>query len=350
MKKKGLISLVILIILAALLYNAINLPTITGAVVSVDSYIQDEGNISLFFCPKEDCETNLVNLIESAEKTIHCALYEINLPSVQKILLEKSKKIEVQIVTDNDYLKKFNHSFVKADRGGLMHNKFCIIDGKRMSTGSMNPTDNDAHKNNNNFFIIYSKVLAQNYEEEFQELWNNTFKKGDTVTNPKIKIGNILIENYFCPEDYCAEQTREELKKAKKSIYFMTFSFTHEGIGNILLLKHLDNITVQGIFDISQISDNSVFKQLQYQEIPSLKDGNKYKLHHKVFIIDNETVVTGSFNPTKGGDEKNDENVLIIHDKDIAQRFSGEFQSVWAQAELKKEESLNDKDNSTEEE
>jgi len=60
------------------------------------------------------------------------------------------------------------------------------------------------------------------------------------------------------------------------------------------------------------------------------KDSNKYNMHHKVFIIDNETVVTGSYNPTSSGDEKNDENILIIHDKGIAKKFLDEFDRVWA--------------------
>ena len=211
-----------------------------------------------------------------------------------------------------------------------------------MSTGSMSPTSNDAYKNNNNLFIIDSKILTQNYEDEFKEMWNNTFKKGNTVRNPSIKIGDVLVENYFCPEDHCAERVKEELKKARESIFFMTFSFTHEGITNILLLKHLDNIIIQGVTETRMVSEDSNYKLLNYQNILVLKDGNKNTMHHKVFIIDNETVVTGSFNPSKGGDEKNDENLLIIHDKNIAERFSVEFQSVWNEAKFKKEKSIND--------
>ena len=350
MKKKGLISLFILVTLAALLYNAIEFPTISGkAVALVDSYVQDNGNISLFFCPKDDCEGNLVRFIGSAKEFVHCALYDINLPSIQTVLLEKSKVIEVQVVTDDANLKKFNYPFVKADKGGLMHNKFCIVDGIKVSTGSMNPTENDAHKNNNNLFLINSLSLSQNYEDEFKELWNGTFKKGSAVKNPAIKIGGVFMENYFCPEDYCAEHVKDELKKAKKSIYFMTFSFTHEGITNILLLKHLDNITIQGVTETRMVSDDSNYELLKYQNISILKDGNKNTMHHKVFIIDNETVITGSFNQTKGGDKKNDENVLIIHDSSIAQRFNIEFESVLAEAQLKSEDSLIENDKITEE-
>ena len=87
--------------------------------------------------------------------------------------------------------------------------------------------------------------------------------------------------------------------------------------------------------DASQISQYSVYDLFKYQGVDVLKDGNKYKLHHKVFIIDNQTVITGSFNPSAGGDEKNDENVLIIEDEAIAQRFLQEFEKVRGEAEIK---------------
>ena len=59
------------------------------------------------------------------------------------------------------------------------------------------------------------------------------------------------------------------------------------------------------------------------------KDTNKYKMHHKVFIIDNETVVTGSFNPTASAENKNDENIIIIKDRMIAGSFLKEFGRLW---------------------
>jgi len=52
-------------------------------------------------------------------------------------------------------------------------------------------------------------------------------------------------------------------------------------------------------------------------------------MHHKVFIIDNATVVTGSFNPSQNADTRNDENMLIIHDPSIAARFLEEFYRLW---------------------
>lgn len=284
------------------------------------------------FCPHEYCEETLVYFLDSAEHSIHCALFDIGLKSVQDKLLEKEKKIEVKIVTDDDYLKKFNHPFVKADRYGLMHNKFCVIDGKKVSTGSMNPTENDAHKNNNNLLLIESKVIAQNYEDEFQELWEGNFKKGNRVKSPKIMLEDMRIENYFCPEDDCAYHVKEELKKAEKSIYFMTFSFTHDGIGNILLLKNLDDIEVKGVMEVKQVSEHSEFARLLQNSVEVRKDGNKNNLHHKVFIIDEKIIVTGSFNPSANGDQRNDENLIIIENEEITKRFVEEFWKVYAES------------------
>ncbi len=346
MKKNPLylLGIVFLILISIFGINldltSLDFSSLTSA-TTFNSVIKDEGNISIYFCPQDDCEKALIAFLNTAEKSLHCALFDVGLESVQRLLLEKEKQIEVKVITDNDYLKKFNYSFVKADSYGLMHNKFCIIDGNKLSTGSMNPTDNDAHKNNNNLLLIESTVLARNYEDEFHELWSGIFKKGNPVANPGVQLGDntnnqsgdTIIYNYFCPDDFCADRIKEELKLAKESIYFMTFSFTHEGIANIILLKKQDGLIIKGVMETRQISDYSRFKLLQYQNISVLKDGNKNNLHHKVFIIDGETVITGSMNPTAGGNEKNDENVLIIKNKEIAAKFMQEFWKVWEEAE-----------------
>lgn len=335
MKKRWYLLLLIISGSIYFLTDGIELNDLLGEIVlesELNSVVQDQGQLEIYFCPHEDCETALVNFIDSAEESIHCALFDVGLKSVQDKLLEKYSEMEVKVVTDNDYIHKFDHSFVKVDSWGLQHNKFCIIDGKKLSTGSMNPTDNGAHKNNNNLLLINSEVLAQNYDAEFMEMWEGTFKKGELVLNPVVRINNISMKNYFCPEDSCAEQIKEELKKAKESIYFMTFSFTNEGIANVLLLKHMEGVKIKGVMEARQVTKYSKFQQLEYQGVDVIKDGNKNNMHHKCFIIDSETVVTGSMNPTGGGDTRNDENILIIHDEEIAGKYLDEFEKVWEEA------------------
>jgi hypothetical protein len=207
-----------------------------------------------------------------------------------------------------------------------MHNKFCVFDNKIITTGSMNPTVNDNFYNNNNLVIIESGALAQNYLDEFRELRSDVYGKGGKVKNPIVSIGDTVIENYFCPEDNCKLHVINALKKANRSIYFMTFSFTDEDIGNLVYNKHYQGLDVKGIFDEGQISDFSRYDDLKDF---SIIDRNKYKLHHKVFIIDNDTVITGSFNPTQNANMYNDENIIIIHDKAVAEKYVREFLKLY---------------------
>ena len=67
--------------------------------------------------------------------------------------------------------------------------------------------------------------------------------------------------------------------------------------------------------------------------LPVRKDGNRYNLHHKVFIVDQATVVLGSYNFSRNAEENNDENVLIIHSPEIAAAYLAEWQTVWDAAQ-----------------
>ena len=55
-------------------------------------------------------------------------------------------------------------------------------------------------------------------------------------------------------------------------------------------------------------------------------------MHHKVIVIDGSIVITGSFNFTVSADKENDDNVLVIHNADLAKLYLQEFDRVWGLA------------------
>ncbi|HII72511.1 TPA: hypothetical protein HA265_07180 [Candidatus Woesearchaeota archaeon] len=146
-------------------------------------------------------------------------------------------------------------------------------------------------------------------------------------------INGKKVESYFCPEDWCANKVTYALQEANESIYFMTFSFSHDQIGDEVIRKWEEGVKVKGVIEKQQNNKYTEMKKFQELGMDVLWDGNPYKMHHKVFVIDGKTVVTGSFNPTANGDEANDENILIIHDATVASEFLGEFERVWKEAE-----------------
>jgi len=62
--------------------------------------------------------------------------------------------------------------------------------------------------------------------------------------------------------------------------------------------------------------------------------GQGDKLHHKFAVIDNRTVITGSFNLSPSAAHTNDETLLVIHSPRIAAHFTREIDRMWQSAEL----------------
>ncbi len=53
-----------------------------------------------------------------------------------------------------------------------MHNKFAIIDGKYLVNGSFNWTTQAVNYNQENILIVENKSLVNDYQKEFDKLWN----------------------------------------------------------------------------------------------------------------------------------------------------------------------------------
>jgi len=131
------------------------------------------------------------------------------------------------------------------------------------------------------------------------------------------------IKVYFCPRDYCEYRIIEELERANESVRFMTYSFTSANIRDTLLNLSRRGIVVEGIYEAKR-KNEGVYSELS-GDVELTPDTNPYSLHHKVFIIDNHTVITGSYNPTKNAAYRNDENVLVLLDEIIVSAYLEEY-------------------------
>ncbi|MBW2967854.1 hypothetical protein KY362_05190 [Candidatus Woesearchaeota archaeon] len=340
-KVKIIVALIIIVVLLnwstiADLFRNSGIGDVTGQTVAPTRTIlqEDIAEPDVYFCPADDCAGELVAWLGAAEEYVHCAFFELELEEVIEALDGLSAEIDVKLVTDDRYYDQVSDlGFAKHDnRSGLMHNKFCVLDGKAVWTGSFNPTARGAYHNNNNAVFYQSSYLANAYEEEFQEMWTGTFGKGPESSHTEFVLNGYPVESYFCPEDWCANKVIYALQDANSRVDFMTFSFTHDDIGEQIISLAEDGVDIRGVFEKSQ--NNAYTEKVKFEEagIDVRWDGNSANMHHKVFIIDNTTVVTGSFNPSKNADTRNDENLLIIHDPAVAAAFASEFEKVWAEA------------------
>jgi phosphatidylserine/phosphatidylglycerophosphate/cardiolipin synthase-like enzyme len=227
----------------------------------------------------------------------------------------------------------------------FMHNKFCIIDRLIVWTGSLNPTYGGVRRQNNNVVVITSPLLAENYETEFEEMWKGKFGRSSprNTPYPQLIVLGKRMECYFGPEDGIAREILEELKSARETIYFMAFSFTRDDMGNLIIEKHGKGKEVRGVFEsmdsfrgqtsIGYPDEHSKYWAMKEAGLNVRLDGNPDLMHHKVFILDNETVIMGSPNFSRKADQDNDENLLIIHDRETAFAYLREFEEVWKEAQ-----------------
>jgi DNA uptake protein ComE-like DNA-binding protein len=52
-------------------------------------------------------------------------------------------------------------------------------------------------------------------------------------------------------------------------------------------------------------------------------------MHHKFAIIDNNLLLTGSYNWTFSANNRNDENLMVIDDLEIIEIFQNQFVNLW---------------------
>jgi phosphatidylserine/phosphatidylglycerophosphate/cardiolipin synthase-like enzyme len=141
------------------------------------------------------------------------------------------------------------------------------------------------------------------------------------------------MENYFASEDEIAPVLASLINSADTEILFMAFSFTHDDIGESMLNQADAGITVRGVFETTgSETEFSYYPIMRSEGIQVRQDGNPRIMHHKVIIIDRDTVIFGSYNFSNNANDSNDENLLIVFSPNFAEAFVAEFEKVWAAA------------------
>jgi phosphatidylserine/phosphatidylglycerophosphate/cardiolipin synthase-like enzyme len=134
-------------------------------------------------------------------------------------------------------------------------------------------------------------------------------------------------EVYFSPHGGCTDAVVRELNKAKSTVLVQAYSFTSAPSAEALLNAHKRGIKVEIIFDKGQRTDQYSSATFLFNAgIPIKIDSQHAVAHNKIIVIDGETVITGSFNFTKAAEENNAENLVLIRDKKLAERYTINWQ------------------------
>jgi phosphatidylserine/phosphatidylglycerophosphate/cardiolipin synthase-like enzyme len=127
----------------------------------------------------------------------------------------------------------------------------------------------------------------------------------------------------FTPGQNCTHLIVDAINQAKQSVYVQAYSFTSAPIAQAIVEAKHRGLDVKVILDKSQIRKNSYSsaKYLMNNHIDTFIDHRPAIAHNKVIIIDNNALITGSFNFSKSAQMRNAENVIIIHDHDLSKKY-----------------------------
>lgn len=143
-----------------------------------------QAEIEVAFSPRQGGTELIIKTIKDAKKTIRVAAYSFtSAPIAQALLDAKKHGIDVKIVLDksNAKAKYSSLTFLQNQqvpvrvnyKYAIMHDKFMVIDGTTLQTGSFNYTKAAEEKNAENVLVIKDAgKVAQDYNNQWEKLWN----------------------------------------------------------------------------------------------------------------------------------------------------------------------------------
>jgi len=155
-----------------------------------------------------------------------------------------------------------------------------------------------------------------------------------------LTAGCTSSQAYFSGEHDIASVITGEIQAAEDDIHVAIYTFTNTDIRDALY----DAVAVRGV-ELSVCADAGQSYTLadQGEALRMLADAGADVrtadgfgggiMHHKLAIIDEHTVLTGSFNYTRSANEINDENLVVLSSPELAARYEQAFQELWSRCE-----------------
>lgn len=276
--------------------------------------------------------------------------------------------IEIKYVTGN-IMKAHGRSRMfreSEELVGTMHAKFAIFetdDSTQLFIGSANLSNaSNSRLAENRIVIRDDPVLAKALRHEFAQIWENFGEcASERCTSEEIPESASSGESRFISN--AADFKSRPLSNA--TIELLEDAFHSDGRLDVAMFYLSDRRLAEAVLDGAKRSPKTKIRVLLDSEMKSdsddpeilglwlategrarrlenltvrfLSNGAGFKMHHKFFIVNSDTLVNGSFNWTPMGD-LNIENMLVLTRKvephqPAIDRFQSEFEELWSRAE-----------------
>lgn len=175
------------------------------------------------------------------------------------------------------------------------------------------------------YWIIASLVVGAVFGYEFAKNPDSDLFKDLGLNQEVTRVDAVLPKNVelcFTPPSGCSAVIEGQISKATSSIYVQAYGMTSPTIVDALINAHKRGVKVRILLDKSNLKDKWSKRSLLVDAGVDVGiDKVSGIAHNKIIIIDQQIVITGSFNFTRAADSRNAENLIIINDKSIANEY-----------------------------
>ncbi len=139
---------------------------------------------TVMFSPNGGVRDRLVAEINKAQSSIDIAIYSFTADAIREALIAaRDRGVAIRVIADASQADQsgseiatlehlgFSLKRMTSPTGGIMHNKFMIIDGRLLFTGSYNWSASAESYNYENALFLTGGTTIQKYRSEFEILW-----------------------------------------------------------------------------------------------------------------------------------------------------------------------------------
>ena len=156
--------------------------TVTVTTVTTTTIRTSGASWEVYFSPKGGAAKHIINWLDKSNSSVCAAIYSFTNDDISAAFIRaKQKGVNITLSMDNEQLNGQGSEYqtlknanipVRIDkRSGLLHNKYIIIDGKIVITGSYNWSTNAEETNRENLIILHDPALSSVYQQNCQDIW-----------------------------------------------------------------------------------------------------------------------------------------------------------------------------------
>ena len=319
-----------------------------SAFVSLPS-AEAAGAAEVYLLPDQgaDYKARLLDLIDSATSEVFVAVAFFQDMDVAQALADaKARGVDVRVIVDDSPGNAPVVSYLTAqgvpvlddsslgDPDHIMHDKFFVIDGRWLVVATTNLIPEDLTTNSNAAVVIEATAPAYHYRREFLQMWNGGAGKFGVDKDDDMSFlafldvagRTVRVEGYFTPMYYgyrtkLPDHISWYVNRSTSHVYFASYIFTTswtvDSIADALVSRHDAGVDVRGVMDeiLNLNTPGRRSYDLMAEGIPiAFPRVYPYKTHDKLFTVDGEVAIIGSYNPTGSATLTHDENVFVIVD------------------------------------